>query len=382
MLFDKYGKCKTLADPYLFAVACARAGVPLLIVAPPSGGKSTVIFAAERFLRDSGSSVERVSRIGLRGLRELTEWLKTTHAPTIINEEYSDLGSAEYMVEKLGEIIGTLSYSGSYQDHGLKIDIKIPKLGFLSGVQPLWIKTMMTQRVFSTHLREKFVRFYVLPFAPSEDVDDLEAIQILSGKTVLYPEHYGFNIPPSFTSALAFQVGKTRAIRFAPMIARELSRLLPRGQVTSALLYYATRLEFEYDFVKREITEDGFNVETNWSAYHALYWTLRRGKVQREDFMSLLGVTSIRSVERALEKGLGVGWVTSVWNSSHRIYMPSDGMIKKVALPIETVGVKKWRKKGDKQRQVTIKEHEVKGTETLEAQGTPEQQKTQANKPQ
>lgn len=359
LLFDSFGKVKTLADTYLFSVACARAGVPLLLIAPPSGGKSTVIFAAEKYLRDTGTSVERVSRIGLRSLKELCDFLKSSYAATLVNEDYATLGSADYMVEKMGELIGALSYSGSYQDHGLKIDLKMAKLGFISGVQPLWIRTIMTHRVFSTHLREKFMRFYVLPCAPSEDVDDVEAISLLVQKTVSYHEDLRTLIPVEFLRALAFQVGTTRAQRFAPSIAREVAKLIPRKHVVEALRYFATRLEFERDFVQREVSDSGFDVETRWLAYHALYWVLRKGKVQREEFMNLLGVTSVRSVDRALEKALQTGWVTSNWNDNHKIFTASEGMIKRVAVPVTPKAVKKWTEKAETAQQKTLTDLEA-----------------------
>jgi len=236
------------------------------------------------------------------------------------------------MVEKMGEIIGALAYSGSYQDEGMAIDLRVGRLGFLSGVQPLWIKTMMTHPVFATHLREKFLRYYDLPYVPSKPIPQLEAIHLLVSSQNEHEENSSIRIPPDFIKALSFQVGTTRAMEYAPRIERELSRLIPYNRVYPALKFYGERLMFEMDFVSREIAPHGFEVETKWMAYHGLYWCLRLGKVKREEFLDLLGVTSVRSVDRILDEGLRSGWVTSSWNDQHRIYEPSMGMKNRVRL--------------------------------------------------
>lgn len=329
MSFGRFGRARTLAPDYLFSVTCARSGVPLLLIAPPSGGKSTVIFAVEKWLSQHGEAVQRVSRLGLRGLQQLGEWFEGSSQATLVNEDYATLGGSSYMVEKMGEIIGALSYSGSYQDQGMKLDLRMRRLGFVSGVQPLWIKTMMTNPVFSTHIREKFIRYYMLPYQPTHDIEDLEAIEIMVNTLKDENPRNDGRIPQDFILALSLQVGMTRARRFAPMIANQLSRLIPYDMVHKALNFYAVRLGFEHDFVEREMSEMGFEVRTKWTGYHAFYWALRKGKVTREDYMSLLGVTSVRSVERAVEKALQAGWLMASWNDAHRVFTPSESMIKR-----------------------------------------------------
>jgi len=332
MSWHRYGDAKTLAPNFEFSIACAKAGIPLLIVAPPSGGKTTVIFACEKWLSEHGEPTRRVSRIGLRALKSLTEWLKSSGYATLLNEDYALLGSSSHMLEKMGEIVGALSYSHTYQDDGLKVDIRMIRLGFVSGVQPLWIRVMMEHPVFATHVREKFIRFYDLPFTPSKSIGMLEAIDLLNAKIDSHNPNPNIRIPQEFLNALSFQVGTERAKEYAPTICLELSKLIPHDRVHGALKFYAERIGFERDFVTREITEEGFDIETKWHGYHALYWCLRKGKVTREEFMNLLGVTSLRSVDRAVEYGIRFGWVTSEWNSDKKVFMATSGMIKRSAL--------------------------------------------------
>ncbi len=328
MLFKEFGKAKTLADAYLWSIACAKAGIPCLLIAPPSGGKSTVIFAVEKWLKEHGEPTLRVSRLGLRGLRNLADLLKKNKMATLLNEDYANIGSSDYMVEKMGELVGALSYSGSYQDYGLKIDLNVDRLGFISGVQPRWIKTMMTHTVFSTFIREKFLRYYFLPFTPTKDLDDLEAQQILNENTKQFNASLAFQIPKEFMRALAFQVGQTRAQIYAPKIARELVKLIGNVAIGKAFKFYAVRLGFEQLFVNRELTDTGFSVETEWQGYHALYWALRYGRIKREDYLVRLGVSSMRSVDMCLDKAIGNGWVTSFLDSRHRIYVPNYNILR------------------------------------------------------
>ncbi len=328
MLFKEFGEAKTLADAYLWSIACAKAGIPCLLIAPPSGGKSTVIFSVEQWLKEHEELTLRVSRLGLRGLRNLTSLLAKNKVATLLNEDYANIGSSDYMVEKLGELISALSYSGTYQDYGLRIDLNMVRLGFISGVQPLWIQNIMSHTVFSTCIREKFLRYYFLPFTPTKDIDDLEAQQILNENTKQFDVNPNLQIPKEFIQALALQVGQTRAQMYAPRIARELVKLVGDIAITKALKFYAVRLGFEHLFVNRELTDKGFSVETEWQAYTALYWALRYGRLKRGDYLARLGVSSLRSVDRCLERAIGKGWVTSFWNSRHRVYIPNYKILK------------------------------------------------------
>ncbi len=330
MPFEGFGEAKTLADAYLWSIACSKAGIPCLLVAPPSGGKSTVIFATEQWLKEHEEFTLRVSRLGLRGLRNLAGLLAKNKVATLLNEDYANIGSSDYMVEKLGELISALSYSGTYQDYGLRIDLNMVRLGFISGVQPLWIQNIMSHTVFSTCIREKFLRYYFLPFAPTKDLDDLEAQQILNENTKQFDVNPNFQIPTEFIRALAFQVGQTRAQMYAPRIARELVKLVGDEAIDEALKFYAVRLGFENLFVNRELTDTGFSVTTEWQAYHALYWALRCGRLKRGDYLARLGVSSMRSVDRCLERAIGKGWVTSFWNGGNRVYIPNYNILKGV----------------------------------------------------
>jgi len=325
-MFSKYGKAKTLAPPFLWGLACARAGIPTLIVAPPSGGKSTVIFAIEEYLNKRNYPNRRISRIGLRSLKKLTLWLAKNPRSVLLNEDFALIGSSDYMTEKMGEIIGALSYSKTYQDDGLDINLNMQKLGFISGVQPFWMKRMVTNPVFITHLREKFVRYYCLPYTVSKDIDDLEAIDLLVSKTNegdinLYPK-----IPKVFIEALARQLGTVRANKYSRLIASELSRFTNKRGLSKLLRFYAERIAFEKEMIEREFTEDSIEVTNLWIEYTVLYWCLRRGELTREALKVALGVSSMRSVDRATWKAISRGWITSYWNNDTKHYIASKAI--------------------------------------------------------
>lgn len=318
MGFEKFKSARSLAPPFIFSVACAKAGVPILLVSPTSGGKSTVIFAVEKWLRYHNEETDRISRLGLRGLKVLGKWLNAVRKATLLNEDYSSIGYSDYMTEKLGELIGALTYSKTYTDYGLGLDINVTRLGFVSGVQPQWVRTMMTHPVFSTHLREKFVRYYCLPYMPTPDIEEQVAQEFLVANLEEKPFVPSPRRPKEFDDALSFQLGQTRGRMFADKIATQLSGLFPKKALWKALKFYAKRLIFEYDFVYRTLGLDGYKSETKWHEYIALYWTLRCGYMTRQEYMMRFGVSSMRSVERVLDKALKSGWITSKWSGGKK----------------------------------------------------------------
>jgi len=326
-MFSQYGKAETLAPSFIWGIACSRAGIPTFLVAPPSGGKSTVIFALQKWLTEHREPVKLVSRLNLRGMKQLNGWFKKKRYATILNEDYALIGSSDYIVEKMGEIIGSLSYSGVFIDDGLGVNIKVDRLGFVSGIQPMWIKNLVTHPVYATFIREKFLRYYLLPHKPSEDVDDLEAQYILVENTKTVKTDYDFEIPKEFLSGLAFQVGLTRAKMYAPKIAREIANIVGKDKIVDVLKFYSHRLKFEQMFLSRELGDKGFDVSVNWEAYHVLYWALRVDKITRVDLMTRLGVSSIRSVERATSKAINLGWISYVWNDGEKHFIPNRKLI-------------------------------------------------------
>jgi len=323
VFFRTFKEARSLAPPFVFSIACARAGIPLLMLAPPSGGKSTVILAVEEWLKGHGESTLKVSRLGLKGLRQLTEWLKSEKRATLLNEDYALIGSSGYMVEKMGELVGALSYSKTYQDFGLRINITVDRLGFISGVQPYWIFDMVTNPVFATHLREKFLRYYMLPCSVTRPISMATAISLLT--TSLRERERGAipKIPSSFMGALELQVGETRALEYAQRLVWELARFIPEGELEQVLDFYSWRLVFDAYAMEREIGERHYEVTSRWHEYTVLYWLLRRGALTREELAKCLGVTHLSSVDRATGKAIRQGWITSYWDSAQKKYIPS-----------------------------------------------------------
>jgi len=335
MTFGKYGRARTLAPAYLFGLASCLAGVPTFIVGPPASGKSTIILAVKRKLDEIGVPNAIVSRLGLRGLKRLCVKMKKARRFALLNEEYSLIGSSDYMVEKMGELIGTLSYQGYFYDPGLDVEVDVDALGFLSGVQPLWIMKMITNPVFTTFIREKFIRYYLLPYEPSPPISQLEAINILTERCEVRDLSPGFRIPDEFIIALTIQLGPTRAREYAPRIAKALSLLMPQKYIYRALKFYAVRIAFEDDIITKVLTEHGFRGSVRWREYTVLYWVLRLGKATPKDIGECLGLKSTSSIYELLNAGIQAGWITSQPESnspgSRIVYLPNPEWAKKVA---------------------------------------------------
>jgi hypothetical protein len=326
-MFKGFGRAETLADGFIWGVACARAGIPTLLVAPPSGGKSTIIDACKKWLGMNNYKTLEVSRIGLRTLKGVASYLIRNKEVVLFNDDYSNIGDSDYMVVKMGEIISALSYSGGFYDYGLNIKITMKKLGFISGVQPLWINTLMSSRVFSTNIREKFIRYYLLPHRPTPDLEYEEAIKLLVENQPTYRQSGEIKIPSIFLDSLALQVGRTRGKEFANRLVEELKALVPLWKIPKLLRFFSTRIGLENIIVERELGEYTYNVDVYWKAYTVLYWCLRKGGVEKEDFKEYLGVSSIRSVERALDEALTKGFVVMTPTRNLRV-LPNYNVFK------------------------------------------------------
>ena len=326
-MLSKFGSVKNLATDYIFSLASIRAGIPTLLIAPPSGGKTTIVYALEKYLKRKNENVMLISRLGLRGLKNLAKVLNYSKEFTLLNEDYALIGSSDYMAEKLAEIVGALSYSKTYYDYGLDVKISLNKLGFISGVQPFWLKKMITKPAYITHIREKFIRYYMLPYTSSGDVEMLDAIMtlvdVMEEIENKAKKRGNYKIPKDFIISLANQVGIVRAKEYTWRLAEALKELIGSRNVNRALKFYSKRIGFEEKIVRRELGENGYSVDVLWREYTALYWALRRGKITREEMRLALGVSSMRSVERVVSSGLAVRFITTQYNSSRLYIIPN-----------------------------------------------------------
>lgn len=326
-MFKEFRGAETLADGFIFGLACAKAGIPVLLVAPPSGGKSTIISACNMWLERNKIKTLKASRISLRTLREIASELVRNKEVVIINDDYSDIGDSDYIQRKMGEIISELSYSRGYHDYGLKVTISIKKLGFISGVQPLWIKTMFSSRVFATNIREKFIRYYILPFKPTKDLREQKAVELLVNNQPTYNQTEEVEIPSIFIDSLALQVGRTRAGEFADRLVEALKSLVPIWKIPKLLRFFSIRLGFENLLVDRSLGDYTYHIEVAWKGHTVLFWCLRRGALEREDLLELLGVSSLRSVDRAIEEAFIKGWIIET-PTRNRKYMANYNIFR------------------------------------------------------
>jgi len=330
MTFGKFGRAKTLAPPYIFGLASCIAGVPTFIVGPPASGKSTVIFAIKRKLDEIGVPNAVISRLGLKGLKKLCVIMHKAKNFALLNEEYSLIGSSDYMVEKMGELVGTLSYQGYFFDPGLGIEISVQRLGFVSGVQPLWLINLVSNPVFTTFLKEKFIRYYMLPYEPSEPISQMEAINILVERLEVRDRSPGYKIPNEFIEALTVQLGPTRAREYAHRIAKALSILMPQKYIYRAMKFYAERIAFEDEIMTKVLTEKGFRADVRWREYTVLYWALRFGKLNPENLKQVLGLRSSKSVYSLINAGIQAGWLAGYPNNGKVIYVPNPTLVKRL----------------------------------------------------
>jgi hypothetical protein len=126
---------------------------------------------------------------------------------------------------------------------------------------------------------------------------------------------------------LALQVGRTRGKEFANRLVEELKALVPLWKIPKLLRFFSTRIGLENIIVERELGEYTYNVDVYWKAYTVLYWCLRKGGVEKEDFKEYLGVSSIRSVERALDEALTKGFVVMTPTRNLRV-LPNYNVFK------------------------------------------------------
>ena len=313
-MISKFSEASPLADGFIMGVASCLSGIPVFLVAPPSGGKTVCIRSLEKWMDEHGMKYRQVSRIGLKGLKELSLWINKNQNVTLTNDDFSLIGSSDYMVEKMAEIVASLSYDHRYMDYGNDIIVSCSSLAFISGLQPLWLQYVMRYRVWDTHLREKFIRFYMIPYKDSRDIDDVTAVNNLS-KALDLTDGYDARVDRDLLEALVSQLGYTRGLIYYQKLHESLTRIIDRDYFHDVSKFLASRIRIESMIVTREVTDRGYEINVGWRAYTMLYWCMRIGKPSKTDLCIRLGITP-RSVERLAEDAVSRGWIATTRNST------------------------------------------------------------------
>jgi hypothetical protein len=325
-MISRFSEASTLADGFIVSVACTLAGLPLFLIAPPSGGKTVCIRATEKWMDSHNMKYRQVSRIAIKGLKDLSLWINRNQNVTLTNDDFSLIGSSDYMTEKMAEIVASLSYDHRYVDYGNDIVVSCSSLAFISGLQPLWLQYVMRYRVWDTHLREKFIRFYMMPHKQSRDLDDVTAINSLSS-AITVSDGYEARMNRDLLESLISQLGYTRGYIYYQKLHEALTRIVERDYFHTVCRFLANRISIEDMIVVREISDKGYEISVGWRAYTMLYWCMRIGTPSKSDLCIRLGVTP-RSVERLAEDAMSRGWIAASRNSTTVRYVVNPSIAK------------------------------------------------------
>jgi len=311
-MWGRFRKAMTLAPAYLWGLCCSKAGIPTFIVGPPASGKSTVIEAVGRYLEGEGEAVYRVSRMAIRDLKHFSKEWTGAKEVVVLNDDFSLIGSSDYVTERMAEIIASLGYGGQYVYKGMEVEISVSRFGFLSGVQPYWVRHIHTHRAFSTHIREKCLRYYLLPFREARPIRFREAVKLLVSNTREY-KFRDVKVPESFMEALSLQVGPTRAEEYVERLSPWVS-LYCGKYARKVMEFWAKRIAFEDYIIERTVEKEGFEVKSYWQAYTVLYWVLRLGETTINGLCPYLGL-KYHETRKLVMEALKKGWVE--WNTPH-----------------------------------------------------------------
>jgi len=252
---------KRFADLYFDLVNCCAlvdSGIPFFIVAPPSGGKTTLIKALER-IYNGKFFVYVLERFSPMRLIALQDRMNEARNVLFLSEDFSTMGEDETAVFKMAVIISKLAYDKRYIDtfyidknHPEGLFIEVDKLGFVCGLQPLWLTIYSGKEVFETLIMEKILRYYRLPIKPIKETESMK--RVVSWLVERIKERKGFKpkkeLVEKLQKSLAVQCG-ARAKEYSGVIARNLTKYIPKSLVSEWIEQFRRRFSFEKLFLMR-----------------------------------------------------------------------------------------------------------------------------------
>lgn len=350
-MLQRYTDACNIALPFLFSCSVALAGYPLILIAPTGGYKSTIVEAVRQYLQRNNEYVMEVSKLNLGNLRGFSdEIIENINGLTVVNDDFSHIAiGGVYNVEKTGELIGALSYKGSYRDKNMGIDImNLKRLGFVTGCQPYWLNTIIKTQTWENFYRQRFIRYYILPEFPSTfKTDEYKIIDKLVSRTPSpkkIPSRFYHSY--SLRKALCSQLGD-RGMRAYERIAPRFYSMVGGDNFKKLSKVVAHRLSFENVVVNRYFDIDFRNwVVRSYDIEYAIlnvvcrhnpitYDELKVEMNWRDDSEKDKGVPSSvsqSSLARIVRKCEELGWVKRVkFGDGVKIFL-SEEMKKNVRI--------------------------------------------------
>jgi len=325
--------------------ACIDSGNALFLVAPPSGGKTTLIkylegaYSEKRFIQ----LLERISPLRMLVIQDS---MNDQHC-LMMSEDFSTLGDDESAVFKMAIMVSKLSYDKRYIDtlfvdkkhpEGLRLFVK--SCAFVCGMQPLWLQIYSNKEVFETMIMEKILRYYRLPIMPIHETTITSKVVASLNETIQYDSE-GYK--PSrkqvkrFQQDLKIQCG-ARATEYAYPILSALSHYVPKATFNQWIKQIGARFRFEKDFLMRYYvpTEIMAIAEALYKAYTVLFFTMQYNSctyTTLRDYVKIRAPTqkaTFRYMRYLINRAMEVGFCTVLRKS--KLYIMPSTKFKRLSL--------------------------------------------------
>lgn len=318
-MLGRFGFAKSVALPFIFSLSVAESGKPLFIVSPTGSGKTVIVKAVETYFEENDYPVVNINKLNLTNLQSLNDWINNNPYCVIVNDDFSHIGTSEYNTEKTGSLIGGLSYDKRFKDTAMKIDIAhIQRLGFITAIQPYWIKDVVTSGTWTTFFRQRFIRYYMLSaYHYGKQRKPFEMIQrLIKGvKTYNVPKSIHHNV--KLRNALRLQLGGGRGQECYDDIRRSIYKYVGQHAYRRTCNLIAERISFENLFMVRDydLLQRKYIVQTHDIEFTILNIALRYNPLTYSDLARelhlILEKKKAQSTMTALVKRVeNMGWVT------------------------------------------------------------------------
>lgn len=238
--------------------ALIDAGIPFFIIAPPSGGKTTIIKFLEEYFKSKLFTyvLERFSPMRLVVLQDR---INTSKEILFLAEDFSTMGEDQSAVFKMATIISKLAYDHRYIDtfysdknHEEGLALNVDKLSFVCGCQPLWLTIYAGKEVFETLIMEKILRYYRLPIMPISETTPMKEVvsylcEHIKPSKGYEPKKEDVEI---LKKALSVQAG-ARALEYSKLVSESLTKFVSKELYSEWVLQFSRRLSFEQRFLMR-----------------------------------------------------------------------------------------------------------------------------------
>lgn len=279
-------KYKDLVFDFINLKVLTECGYPILIIAPTGGGKTVLIKSLGNRLEKEGWIVRVLERISPLRMLALQEDILNQNA-LFLSEDFSTIGHDDDATYKSSMMVAKLSYDKRYIDplfatkkypDGLQMYVK--KLGFLCGLQPLWLAIYVNKTVFQTLIQEKILRYYRLPISTIKHTDKmdtvvnyLENLELKPQKNDYYLDNYWYEM---LRESLQIQTG-VRASEYIKPIMEKLKTYIPENIIKEWIKQLSLRMSFEaFIFTQYYSTANATVPQTEvlFKEYSVLFYSL------------------------------------------------------------------------------------------------------------